>query len=234
MELYLNPSWKRIGISLSGGADSALLAYLICSNTNAEIHFTSQIRLWRTRPWQEYVADQVIEWFKDRFDHTFHVHKNLIPPEMEEPSTTLITDEYGKLKPGNRIILRSFNEFIASKHNLNALYAGVTMNPDVDFPGKVEERDDSHLEPHFVHDGIDICHPFVYTKKDWIISQYIKHDIADLLNLTRSCEGDIDAYPEVFKDLDYKTYKPGQHVPTCGKCFWCLEREWGVINAVQK
>ena len=61
MNLYLNQKWKRIGISLSGGADSALLAYLICLDTNADIHFTNQIRLWKTRPWQEHVADTVIE-----------------------------------------------------------------------------------------------------------------------------------------------------------------------------
>ena len=100
MELYLKKSWERIGISLSGGADSALLAYLICKNVSAttDIHITSQIRLWRTRPWQEHIADNVINWFKDNFNNKFYIHKNLIPPEMEEPHTTLIKDEYGKPK----------------------------------------------------------------------------------------------------------------------------------------
>ena len=78
MKLYLDPNWKKIGISISGGADSALLAYLICSNTNAEIHFTNQIRLWKTRPWQEHVANRVIDWFKQHFDNEFYVHQNLI------------------------------------------------------------------------------------------------------------------------------------------------------------
>ena len=56
MELYLDPTWKKIGISLSGGADSALLAYLILKETNADIYFTTQVRMWKTRPWQRYVA----------------------------------------------------------------------------------------------------------------------------------------------------------------------------------
>jgi len=224
MDLYLNSAWNRIGISISGGADSALLAYLICSNTKADIHFTHQIRLWRTRPWQEYIANEVIDWFGYRFDNNFYVHRNLVPPEMEEPNTTLIEDEYGKLKPGNRIILRSYNEYIANKHNLDALYAGVNMNPDIDIPGKVAERDEGHIAPHFVHNGVDICHPFVYTKKDWIIRQYYKHGIEDLLNITRSCEGE-------FEGLDYKTYTPGNKVPECGECFWCKERQWGIDNA---
>jgi hypothetical protein len=220
MELYLNPSWNKIGISISGGADSALLSYLICSNTKAEIHFTNQIRLWRSRPWQEYIADQVIDWFKKRFDNVFFVHRNLIPPELEwADKGPTIVDEYGKLKSGNQIILRSHNEYIANKFKLDALYGGINLNPDVDIPGSLEDRNQGHIPPHYVHDGIHICHPFVRIRKDWIIEQYFKNDIVDLLELTRSCEGE-------FEGLDYKTYIPGQSVPVCGECFWCKEREW--------
>lgn len=220
MELYLNPSWNKIGISISGGADSALLSYLICSNTKAEIHFTNQIRLWRSRPWQEYIADQVIDWFKKRFDNVFFVHRNLIPPELEwADKGPTIVDEYGKLKSGNQIILRSHNEYIANKFKLDALYGGINLNPDVDIPGSLEDRNQGHIPPHYVHDGIHICHPFVRIRKDWIIEQYFKNDIVDLLELTRSCEGE-------FEGLDYKTYVSGQSVPVCGECFWCKEREW--------
>ena len=226
MDLYLNKSWKRIGISLSGGADSALLAYLICKNVTitTDIHITSQIRCWRTRPWQEFYVDSVISWLKKEFNNNFFVHKNLVPPEMEEPNTTLIKDEYGKMKPGNRIILRSHNEFIANKYKLDAIYVGVNQNPDIDIPGQLDERNEGVLDPHFVHNGVDICHPFVYTKKDWIIQQFYKNNIVDLLELTRSCEGE-------FEGLDYTTYTPGQHVPKCGHCFWCKERQWGIDNA---
>ena len=222
MELYLKHNWKRIGISISGGADSALLAYLICSNTNADIHFTNQIRLWKTRPWQEHVADNVIDWFKSHFKNNFYLHRNLIPSELEwSDKGPTIVDEYGKLKSGNQIILRSHNEYIAHKYKLNALYGGINKNPDIKIEGSLADRDNGHILPHFIHNGIDICHPFVYTKKDWIIKQYYEHDIKDLLNLTRSCEGE-------FKDIDYTTYTPGQYVPVCGKCFWCKEREWAI------
>jgi hypothetical protein len=222
MDLYLHSKWTRIGISISGGADSALLAFLICSNTDADIHFTNQIRLWKTRPWQEHVADTVIDWFKNRFKNNFYLHRNLIPPELEwgDKGPTTI-DEYGKLKSGNQIILRSHNEYIAHKYKLDALYGGINKNPDIDIEGSLSDRDQGHIPPHFVHNGVDICHPFVYTKKDWILKQYYKNDIEDLLNLTRSCEGE-------FEDLDYTTYTPGQYVPTCNECFWCKERAWGL------
>lgn len=222
MELYLKPEWRKIGISISGGADSALLAFLICTNTDAEIHFTNQIRLWRTRPWQEYVADQVIDWFKSRFKNTFYLHRNLIPPELEwgDRGPTIV-DEYGKLKSGNQIILRSHNEYIANKYKLDALYGGINRNPDIPLPGALKDRNEGHIPPCYVHDGIYICHPFVYTMKDWIIKQYHEHDILDLLELTRSCEGEFDG-------INYKTYQPGQHVPLCGECFWCKERDWAI------
>jgi len=225
MNLYLNPEWKKIGISISGGADSALLSFLICSNTDAEIHFTNQIRLWKTRPWQEYVADKVIGWFQKRFKNKFYVHRNLIPPELEwADKGPNIIDEYGKLKSGNQIILRSHNEYIAHKYNLNALYGGINKNPNIPIDGSLSDRDEGHIPPYFEHNGISICHPFVHTTKDWIVKQYYENHIEDLLNLTRSCEGE-------FEGIDYQTYQPGQYVPTCGKCFWCKERAWAIESS---
>jgi hypothetical protein len=221
MELFLNLKWKRIGISLSGGADSALLAYLILKETDADIYFTTQIRLWKTRPWQRYVAIDVVNWFRDRFSNRIEHIEGFIPPEMEEPNTTYITDEYGALKPGNRIILRSHNEWVAHTYKLDAWYAAVTKNPGISISGALPERDEGILPLHMKHMGIDICHPFAYTSKDWIIKQYYNNDIEDLLDLTRSCEGE-------FEGLDYTTYTPKQHVPTCGECFWCKEREWAI------
>ena len=51
----LSPAWQNIGITLSGGADSAILAYLVCSlienmHMNCTIHIVSNIRMWKTRP----------------------------------------------------------------------------------------------------------------------------------------------------------------------------------------
>ena len=226
MNLKINKSWKRIGISLSGGADSALLAYLILKQTNADIYFITQVRMWKTRPWQRYVAKDVVSWFREKFHNRIEHIEGFVPPEMEEPNTTYITDEYGKEKPGNRIILRAHNEFIAHTYNLDAWFAGVNKNPDIDIPGALEDRDTGVLPLHIKHMGVDVYHPFVYTTKDWIIKQYMNQGIGELLEITRSCEGE-------FKGLDYTNYKPYQRVPICGECFWCKEREWGIQNALK-
>lgn len=221
MELYVNPQWRKIGVSLSGGADSALLSYLILRQTDAEIYFTTQIRMWKTRPWQRYVALNVVDWFKQNFKNKIHHIEGFIPPELEEPRSPLIKDEYDAIKPGNRIILRAHNEWIAHNYKLDAWFAGVTKNPTINIPGALAERNEGVLPVHMVHMEVDVYHPFAYTMKDEIIKQYYKNNIEDLLNITRSCEGE-------FEDITYETYTPGQYVPVCNECFWCKEREWAI------
>ena len=216
-----NAEWKNIGISISGGADSALLSYLILSQSNADIFFTTQIRMWKTRPWQRYIAKDVVQWFRDRFKNRIEHIEGFIPPELEEPKCPLILDEYGFKKSGNRIILRSHNEWVTHTYKLDAWFAAVNQNPNFYIEGSLPERDQGVLPIHMKHMGVDVCHPFVYTKKDWIIKQYYDNDILDLLELTRSCEGE-------FKDIDYTAYTPGQYVPICGNCFWCKERAWAI------
>ena len=224
MNITVNKEWKRIGISLSGGADSALLAYLILKETNADIYFTTQIRMWKTRPWQRYVAKTAVEWFRNKFDNRIEHIEGFIPPELEEPTSPLIRDEYGADKPGNRIILRAHNEWIAHTYKLDAWFAAVNKNPDINIPGALFERNEGVLPLHMVHMGVEILHPFVHTMKDEIIKQYYENNIEDLLSITRSCEGE-------FKNITYENYIPGQVVPICNNCFWCKEREWAIEQA---
>lgn len=224
IEIPLNKTWRRIGISLSGGADSALLAYLVIENTDADIYFTTQIRMWKTRPWQEYVARDVVHWFQRRYTNRIEHLTNFVPPELEEPVSPLIPDEYGKLKPGNRIILRAYNEYVAHKHKLDAWYAGVNLNPSEALEGAPPDRNVAAIPSVLMHMGIPVHHPFINVQKDWIVRRYAENGIVDLFDITRSCEGEFD-------DLDYTNYKPYQSVPTCGKCFWCREREWGLKHA---
>jgi len=234
VKIPFSHNWTNIGISLSGGADSALLLYILSNYFTCNIHVITQIRCWKTRPWQEYHSLQVFEWFQTNFPKkNFTRHEGFIPPDLEWGRIgPTITDEYGKLKSGNQIILRSHNEYICHKEKINAWFAAVNRNPNIKLDGALKDRDDGHILPIFNHMNTVICHPFIKTRKDWIIQQYYNFDILDLLDLTRSCEGDKIDYPEIFGDLDFTTYIPGQYVPECGKCFWCNEREWA-LNRVK-
>lgn len=223
--------WKNIAISVSGGADSALLAYLVCNlarEQNATIHIIQHIRNWKTKPWQEYDADYVYRWLFQEFYHTnFKRHINFIAPELEYSEMgPSLTDEYGKQVSGDNIQQRAYAEYICNKYNIEAYYNAVTRNPkDVDFRG-MKERDidptpnNQHLYM-MEHMNCWALHPFRFVEKDWVVKQYKEHNIMDLFEKTRSCEG-------TFEGIDYTNYVNGQKVPICGECFWCKEREWAI------
>jgi 7-cyano-7-deazaguanine synthase in queuosine biosynthesis len=231
LTIPFDESWKNIAISVSGGADSALLAYLICNfakDHNTTIHIINHVRMWKTRPWQQHDADKVYNWLFQRFYHTpFVRHTNFIAPELEYGNIgPNLTDEYGKKVSGDNIQQRAYAEFICNKNNIDAYYNAVTRNPRLAlFNGMCERdidptEDNSHLRLMRHMNGWAI-HPFRFIDKSWVIKQYRRLEITDLLDLTRSCEGE-------FADINYTNYEPGQYVPTCGECFWCKEREWAL------
>lgn len=234
----LAADWRNIGVSVSGGADSALLAYLICKIINehnffTNVHIISNVRMWKLRPWQRYNSLEVFRWLKNRFPNINIVrHENFIPPEFEWGiQGPKIIDEYGELKSGDTIEIRSHAEFVAHQENLDAYFNAVSHNPPVHLTGEMDHR---NIEPTLdnlskmitTHMGRVSCHPFRFVQKDWIYRQYLTFDLLDLYNITRSCEGDTEQFPEIFNGLNYETFTPGQFVPVCGQCFWCLERHW--------
>lgn len=229
----LDPTWHDIAVSLSGGADSALLAYMLCktiteNKMSMDVHIITNIRMWKTRPWQETISLEVFEYLVNKFPNLkFIRHVNFIAPQIEYGVIgPIIKDEYGRMKSGDQISTRSYSEYVCHYNNINAWFAGVTRNPrDETITQGMDDRnvdfnsvDDLHLTIMQVGSKLS-CHPFVFSTKQWIIKQYLDYGILDLLNITRSCEGE-------FEELDYTTYKPGMLVPECGTCFWCQERNW--------
>lgn len=230
VNIPLESKWSNIAISLSGGADSALLAYLICDIVNYPItvHCISHTRMWKTRPWQMYDSLNVYNWLQNRFPNIKFVrHTNFIAPDLEYGNIgPVISDEYGKMVSGDNIQIRAFSEFVCYTNNVDAYYNAVTRNPrNVSFKGMIERdidrnENNKHLEI-MEHMGVTVMHPFRFIEKSWVIKQYKRLHLMELLNITRSCEGE-------FEGLDYKSYEPGQYVPLCNECFWCKEREWAI------
>lgn len=231
MNIPYNNKWKNIAISVSGGADSALLAYLVCSlakDQDVTIHIINHVRCWKTKPWQQDDADRVYNWLFQRFYHTkFKRHTNFIAPELEYGNIgPNLTDEYGKKVSGDNIQQRAYGEFVCDKYNIDAYYNAVTRNPRLAAFNGMRERDieptdnNKHLE-RMTHMGVEVLHPFRFIDKSEVVKKYKELELMDLFELTRSCEGE-------FEGIDYTTYKSGQHVPTCGNCFWCKEREWAI------
>jgi hypothetical protein len=231
MELTFNKDWRNIAISMSGGADSALLAYIICElakDHNVNIHIINHVRCWKTKPWQQHDADRVYNWLFQRFYHTtFKRHTNFIAPELEYGNIgPSLTDEYGKQVSGDNIEIRAFAEYVCFKENVDAYFNGVTRNPKSIDLGGMPSRDidpspsNKHLA-EMEHMGKMVYHPFRFIDKSEIVKKYKELGIMELFELTRSCEG-------VFNSVNYESYTPGQDVPVCGECFWCKEREWAI------
>lgn len=231
VEIPFSKDWRGVAVAVSGGADSALLAYMICQKVKANptpitVHIINNIRCWKTKPWQQQDFKNVYNWLQKEFSQiNFKLHTNFIPPEMEDAYGTMITDEYGKTVSGDTLELRSFAEYVCVTEDVDAYFNGVTKNPkDVEGgpPARNIEASETnrHLE-RMVHLGKLACHPFRFVDKSWIVLKYKELGLKKLLDLTRSCEGE-------FANITYETYTPGQYVPICGKCFWCKEREWAI------
>jgi hypothetical protein len=229
INIPFNKEWKNVAISVSGGADSALLAYLICNQiTTQSVHIISHKRMWKTRPWQSHDSLTVYTWLLKKFPNIKFVrHTNFIAPDIEYGNTgPNLTDEYGKKVSGDNIQQRSFAEYICSSENVSAYFNAVTRNPKGIELGGMAERDieptndNKHLE-RMTHMGVEVLHPFRFIDKSEIVKKYKELNLMDLFEITRSCEGEFDS-------IDYTTYTLGQYVPVCGNCFWCKEREWAI------
>jgi hypothetical protein len=230
VRIPFNKNWNSIAISVSGGADSALLAHLLCCLAPDEftVHIISHTRMWKTRPWQQYDSLNVWNWLLKKHPNLkIFRHNNFIAPDLEYGNIgPNLTDEYGKQVSGDNIQQRAYAEYICHRENCDAYYNAVTRNPrQAAFNGMLERdleptEENKHLE-FMIHMDKVASHPFRFTDKAWIVKQYKRLDIEDLLEITRSCEGE-------FTGIDYKTYVRGQFVPVCGECFWCKEREWAI------
>jgi hypothetical protein len=229
MIVPFDSGWKRVAISVSGGADSALLAFLVCCEiTDQEVHIISHTRCWKTKPWQQYDSLNVFEYLVKKFPNIkFQRHTNFIAPDLEysDRGPTII-DEYGKLVSGDNAEIRAFAEYICHTYDIDIYYNAVTRNPkDVEFKGMPSRdvdatEENKHLELTR-HMGRLAAHPFRFIEKSHIVRKYRELGIMDLFDITRSCEG-------TFDNLDYRSYTVRQHVPICGQCFWCKEREWAI------
>jgi hypothetical protein len=234
LDIPFDQKWTSIAISVSGGADSALLSYILCSSAKpgTRINIISHIRMWRTRPWQQYDSLNVYNYLVSKFPNlNFKRHTNFIAPELEYGNIgPVLTDLYGKKVSGDNIEIRAFAEYTCFQENVDAYYNAVTRNPREINLGGMSERDidptpDNDRLLKVKHMGRWALHPFRFTEKSWVIKQYTNFNITDLLNITRSCEGE-------FENINYETYTPGQYVPVCGTCFWCKEREWAINKNV--
>jgi len=195
-----------VGVGISGGADSAVLLYILMSNINQPIHIYNMWSNYRKSAFKKSV-DSVIETCSRLTGNTnYVVHKMQIEPDES---------------------VEFYFEMLTAaldKKEVDIVYLGITNFPPAEVYLEFEQqqqnwhnkfRSDQVEHPVF---GLTIEHlnlddrayvPFRnYNKKD-IARVYRSLDLEHLLlPVTRSCEDD-----------DHRD----SH---CGKCWWCQERIW--------
>lgn len=247
-----HPSWKNIAVNVSGGADSAFLSATLAkiikeNGYDCKIHFISFVRVWEFRPWAPFISQEVYDKIKSMFpDVIGNRIESFIPTDLEEGVSG--ADLY-KGKSGDRIIVNSFNKFATYKYNLDAVYNATTLNPEDKDIGvinntnkrprdrEIEWYGDKGLFGLVTKETEDkggtwSLYPLRYVDKRYVIGGYYENNWLDLLEITRSCEGDKNTDPDLF--ASYLGYKHKESkLPLCGHCFWCVEREWAT-NEVTK
>lgn len=200
---------KTIGIWMSGGADSSLLAYLLAKKIKEEnldvlLQPLSVRRIPKT--WNVIYATNIVDFIKDQLKVD-----NILDLKSYWPS---LDDDYQA----------NFKEFVDrdhenfSKNLLQIMYSGITSNPPKgeldeestqtnrdDGQGTILIKDDWPLRTYY--------NPFAKINKKTLAKIYDHLDLTEtLFPMTRSCEG---------FEQDTKNY-----TVHCEKCWWCKERFW--------
>ena len=223
---------NNVIIRLSGGADSAILLYMICDTyEKAE----TQLNLWPitvihgVRNWQSYHAQHVLDYMMEKFpDVNWKTHEVIKCMDPGGKPNNKNANNY--VDDQESLIVKVVAEYAGSA----AVFNGVTANPPEEigekywgsskvFGEKVWDVREKHRDWKFIADRKPIeddsarklvhVNPFIQHHKGHVAKLYYDYGlIDDLLPLTRSCEG-----------WDYMT---ANYSKTCGECWWCMEREW--------
>lgn len=197
---------EPIGVSVSGGADSALLLYLLMSNHSNKIYVCTLAAENKFERNANRVPS-ILKYCSEKTGHTNYEHR--ITRVYEQTLDNVTADLKQLLADG-----------VISKY-----YNGTTKNPPPDVvamfdstDGPVDNRTPDGARPESLLDG-KINIPFANIDKRGIAEIYEQNNLWELFNLTSSCEW-MDDKMKHLPGIDPK-------VEQCGHCWWCEERQWG-------
>jgi len=190
---------KSIGLSLSGGTDSALAFYWLLKvlserGQQTKVYAMHGYDTNRKVARSYEVADRVYDWIVSQFDLD-------VPP--------LFTFAYNKNKPVGKYEYHFPNAlYLQRKYNIVDLILGDSLGmPDDSRPiFNDDPNDPSEQEVIEMAKTHPLRLPFANVDKKFIAAQYKRFNLDHLSTLTVSCIGD-DTKP-------------------CKQCWWCRERKW--------
>lgn len=221
-KIKLNLTTKNVGVFLSGGADSAIILYLIChhiSKNDLDITISIARTVHHIRSWQEEYSNEVLNFIKGHF------------PNIKWG--TIITDWATGSSQSEYLDSqsRSYKQLRVEYDNL-VMYSGVTLNPPealgkdiwkAIWKDRASNRDWERYDEWIPIENINgpnitSCSPFCLHDKRAVLAFYKKYDLLDsLLPITRTCEGWAEWTENYTKE--------------CKQCWWCIERNWAIADA---
>jgi 7-cyano-7-deazaguanine synthase in queuosine biosynthesis len=191
------------GLAFSGGADSAILLYILLSNVTDTLHlysFYSKDKDYVSEPFTDRVLKNCVKLTGN--DNVVH-HKEYI--ETQTP----------------RLVHNMLQSYV-KRDNLVKMYNGVSKFP----PDNVIEKfhENIRLEDNYVYQRRknDLTHSTYFGENDFLYRPLVNFDKKDVANLYKLLNIESELFPLTRSCEDKNS--PLQH---CGRCFWCEERHWG-------
>ena len=231
IEFHIPYRVHKICINISGGADSAILLYMLIQYCeahvpNAQIHIitcANPVKGWYNAIWASRVIDRVLALTK----------------------TTLIKSHYTYFSDDQRRSeLDDAEKVMHTVNNLRFTIHGTTQNPPLDVEELKEGRHEPRDEGHGRHriqksrlsktvstklgtttmvkntQSITRWMPLMDVDKRMVAYLYTHFNMLEaLFPYTRSCE-----WEEALMAAGTLVPNPGDG--HCGECWWCKEREW--------
>jgi len=199
---------KSIGISMSGGADSTMLCYLLAKSiSNGKLNISIQ-------PYNGYDINLPGDSNKIPFIITY-IRNKFPDVDLKWPVSVVFSN------PGHKDIKNIFIKDLEKKiiyKLFDKRVVGITPGPPIEVQRKFKilgkKSNIKRLPGYDLYDEVtdfDGNTTGVFSKVDkrFIIQCYKDFDIIDLLEKTESCV-----------ELQKCTTEP--------KCWWCMEREWAI------
>lgn len=213
------PSNENIGCMISGGADSAILTYVLAQtireeNLGSKIYpITAELL---KRPFNIRYSHEVLKKVCDLTGFQFEPHLIFPVPNYHDDMTPEMRTE----------TMKFYVTFFQTAHSIPKVFNGITANPPIGAVSSTErgmrpaDRDDPEtLKERETKKTVSM--PFVRFDKRDIALLYKKLGVIhQIFPLTRSCEGDAQESESFTKDcFDFR--------PSGEECWWCKERAYG-------
>lgn len=236
IDLFATEIPKLMTISLSGGADSASLLYLV-SKHFPEIEIIPVTCRDQNAPKDADAAAQIVSWMKKEFpnnnirdiqifDFNDRTEDFITFERVDE-----VTAKYPQFKGMRRtqvskiIQVDKINWDIMKQHPGAVRLDGMTRNPPTEemekygFYEKAERRRDKELPEmkeyrKYKHDEfLNIYQAYINVDKKFVAGVYQDNGLMEtLFPMTRSCVGTARQTDDFTRE--------------CHQCFWCHERKW--------